>query len=320
MQWLLAHKGWVWKRGTHALIEALEARVHMSATPAMDMPVYVYDQPVDTWVKQSGTEVTVREDRFVEIEVHVQSNNVHDYHAKLRLTKDGVDMSDQCLLSSDFDLDRGDDVRSGLRYGEFPDEGTWILTCEVTQDDGATVSSAVTIHVVNEPPHLGLQHFDVAKAGIPTQLGINGRLYDGQDYFRWWDSFADQMGGTTYRIDWNGDGTVDETAVNVPVNESSAYVSFFVPHTYTYGGDYTVTVTGEDKDGGVSEPVSMVIHVDGPLKPIEPEPSPAPEPEPTPIPQVQEQVITPTVTANPFHTTTAVQDDSLFADTTPILA
>jgi hypothetical protein len=31
-------------------------------------------------------------------------------------------------------------------------------------------------------------------------------------------------------------------------------------------------------------------------------------------------VITPTVTANPFHTTTAVQDDSLFADTTPILA
>jgi hypothetical protein len=305
MQWLLAHKGWVWKRGTHALIEALEARVHMSASPTTTSMHLLLYHPNSTpeWTRFEGNEITISELQTFEVDGEVFTDGTHTYRAKFSATRDGVDRTSD-LLPADFEAHSAYDLTM-LFNGRIADDGTWVFKYEVVQDDGARAASTFTIHVLNEAPRAEVmenQPWNIARAGEEKTLSFSLR-----------DSFDDIEAGLTYRIDWDGDGVVDETFVHLP-NAVQPFASVPVAHTYGYGGDYTVALTGEDKDGAIGEAAYFTLHVDGPPRPVDP------QPEPIATPQVQRQVITPTVTANPFHTTTAVQDDSLFADTTPILA
>src|SRR5262249_28632789 len=78
-------------------------------------------------------------------------------------------------------------------------------------------------------------------------------------------STVDTAAGFTFNIDWNGDGTVDQT-----VTGPSGTV---VTHTFTDESTNTVKLTATDKDGGVSAPVSQTVTIkavaleDDPLNP-----------------------------------------------------
>src|SRR5439155_2968677 len=67
-------------------------------------------------------------------------------------------------------------------------------------------------------------------------------------------SSADQATGFTFRIDW-GDGT--------PVQSVAGPSGTTVGHAFATSGGYTIRVTAEDKDGGVSAPVTLSVSVIG---------------------------------------------------------
>jgi hypothetical protein len=73
-------------------------------------------------------------------------------------------------------------------------------------------------------------------------------------------SSTDQATGFTYSIDWDGDGTVDETTEPGRPNED------VVSHIFTVSGPTTVILTAMDKDGGVSQPVSWNVNVIEPIQ------------------------------------------------------
>ncbi len=64
-------------------------------------------------------------------------------------------------------------------------------------------------------------------------------------------SSVDQAAGFTFKIDWDGDGNVDQT-----VSGASGTI---VPHTFAAGGTYNVRVTATDKDGGVSTVSTLAV-------------------------------------------------------------
>ncbi|MFN7804564.1 MAG: PKD domain-containing protein, partial [Planctomycetaceae bacterium] len=66
-------------------------------------------------------------------------------------------------------------------------------------------------------------------------------------------SSVDQASPFTWRIDWEGDGTVDQTVQGLN--------GLSVDHTYTGLGTYTLRVTATDKDGGLSSAVDHPLKV-----------------------------------------------------------
>jgi Ca2+-binding RTX toxin-like protein len=62
----------------------------------------------------------------------------------------------------------------------------------------------------------------------------------------------DQAAGFTFGIDWNGDGTVDQTVQGAS--------GIQVPHIFTQKGSYSIQVTATDKDGGKSSAVTHVTN------------------------------------------------------------
>jgi PhoPQ-activated pathogenicity-related protein len=66
-------------------------------------------------------------------------------------------------------------------------------------------------------------------------------------------SSADQAAGFTFQIDWNGDGSIDQTVMG-----PSGTV---VEHTFGTNGDYNLRVTATDKDLGQSSVVSHAVAI-----------------------------------------------------------
>src|SRR5206468_32747 len=64
---------------------------------------------------------------------------------------------------------------------------------------------------------------------------------------------ADQAAGFTFNVDWDSNGTVDQT-VTGPAGTT-------VTHTFSGTGSDTVTVTATDKDGGTSAPATLAVNV-----------------------------------------------------------
>jgi Ca2+-binding RTX toxin-like protein len=135
------------------------------------------------------------------------------------------------------------------------DNGSYAVTLTVTDGDATTATDSKTFIISNVPPTAALSgpSLGVRSQTLSFTLGAND------------PSSVDQAAGFTYAIDWDGDGTVDQT-----VTGPSGTV---VAHTFAVEGTNTVTVTATDKDGGVSAPVteSVVIKavalMDDPLNP-----------------------------------------------------
>lgn len=64
---------------------------------------------------------------------------------------------------------------------------------------------------------------------------------------------ADQAAGFTYHLDWDGDGTVDQTV--------SGPDGTLVDHVFTEAGPYTLRLTAVDQHGDASEAVTQTIDI-----------------------------------------------------------
>jgi Ca2+-binding RTX toxin-like protein len=122
------------------------------------------------------------------------------------------------------------------------DDGTFVVTLTVTDPDagGATATATDTITATNVPPTATLTGPAVSVPGLPVAFTLAAT-----------DSPADTAAGFTFNMDWDSNGTIDQT-----VTGPSGTV---VTHTFSGTGSDTVTVTATDKDGGVSAPVTQTV-------------------------------------------------------------
>lgn len=118
------------------------------------------------------------------------------------------------------------------------------LTIDVEDEDGLHAAVAAQgISVTNRPPTAAVAG---PAAAVPGQeLTFTLSATD--------PSPGDQAGTFTYAIDWDGDGTVDQTVTG------PAQVQ--VTHTYLTTGTFTVRVSATDKDGGTSGSAATTVSV-----------------------------------------------------------
>src|SRR5262245_34258814 len=130
------------------------------------------------------------------------------------------------------------------------DNASYIVSLAVTDDDGTgvhVVSASSTIAVDNVAPTAGITG---AASGVPGQL-LNFTVTATDP------STVDAEAGFTYKIDWESDGTVDETIAASDGNGAGVAVS----HTFTTTGTFQVSVTATDKDGDVSAPETLSVTI-----------------------------------------------------------
>jgi Ca2+-binding RTX toxin-like protein len=155
------------------------------------------------------------------------------------VTKDGVDFASG--TSSDFSFTPDDN-------------GSYIVSLAVS-DGVETAGDSATFTITNVAPTASLT--GPALAVRSQTLSFTLLSSD--------PSSVDTAAGFTFNVDWNGDGTVDQT-----VSGTSGTV---VTHSFSTEGTFNVTVTATDKDGGVSAPALLGVTVkaaavmDDPLNP-----------------------------------------------------
>lgn len=142
-------------------------------------------------------------------------------------------------VNGDLDFSDAVGVNPTLSWSELTalgiDDGLAYYNVSLEVDDGkggVTVSAPVTLGVFNEEPNTHLSGPWYAVRGQPTTYTLHA--YDA--------SAVDQAAGFTFEIDWNGDGTVDETVIG-PSGTT-------VTHVFPEDGPVSVMLSATDKDGG----------------------------------------------------------------------
>jgi hypothetical protein len=103
--------------------------------------------------------------------------------------------------------------------------------------------ATVTIEVHNVPPTAGITEPTDGVRGQPRFFTLTASDI----------SVADQAAGFTYDIDWDGNGTVDQTVTGPD--------GLVVEHIFPTAGTFTIRVTATDKDGGVSDEATHTIAI-----------------------------------------------------------
>ncbi len=143
--------------------------------------------------------------------------------------------------------DFGDETTSTVASPthSFDEAGEYTVEVTVTDAQGATDTATIEISVGNEAPTLTGVEADPAAGNTGDPITFTALGYDDEDG----DAAAE------YRWDF-GDGSTQTTDDNT------------VTHTYGAPGDYTVTVRVEDSRGALSEPETVEITVEGPVRVI----------------------------------------------------
>jgi Ca2+-binding RTX toxin-like protein len=130
----------------------------------------------------------------------------------------------------------------------YGDNGSFLVTVTVTDDQGGVGSDSFRVTVTNVPP--------TASAAGPAD-GVPGQActftFGADD-----PSSADRAAGFTYSVDW-GDGSPVQTVS--PSAGNGAGVA--VDHVFAGVGSYAVSVTATDKDGGMSPAVGRPVTISG---------------------------------------------------------
>lgn len=169
------------------------------------------------------------------------------------------------------DVDASDVVTLSASVGSVTrnTDGTWDWS--FTSDDGPDEGQPVVITADDGNGGVTTTSFDLTVRNVaPSSVGISGPSTGYVDEVVTVTlttsdvSSTDQAAGFTYEIDWDGDGSVDET-----VNGPSGLT---VDHVFTSGGSTTVIVNAIDKDGGAttsaaSYTIEVIQRVDIDVKP-----------------------------------------------------
>ncbi|MBX3413482.1 MAG: NF038122 family metalloprotease [Pirellulales bacterium] len=122
------------------------------------------------------------------------------------------------------------------------DQGVFTVALRVTGPMGSSIDTT-TVTVVNAAPTA------TATGSVVTRVNVSQTFtFAAVD-----PSPVDNAAGFTFRIDWNGDGTFDQT--------TSGAGSVQLSHSFSAAGSYRVTVEAIDKDSGASELSWHTIHV-----------------------------------------------------------
>ena len=153
----------------------------------------------------------------------------------------------------------------------YGDDGAYAVTVTVCDDDGGCGSATSSAFVANVAPTPSIDGaFQRHPHGLPSQefypldnITFNGSAMDaGSDdltlSWSWGDGTPDTVGATHYN-----DGVGPDPYLS-PGGTFPSTAADSVQHAYALPGDYTVTLTATDDDGGVSA-TSMTIHVTSPL-------------------------------------------------------
>jgi len=126
------------------------------------------------------------------------------------------------------------------------DNGTYDVTLVVT-DTGTsgnpTTTATVQVTAFNVPPTAGISGPNASVPGLPLTYTLTATD----------PSSADTAAGFTFNIDWDNNGTVDQT-VTGPSGTT-------VTHTFSTLGTDTISLTATDKDGGTSAAITQTVAV-----------------------------------------------------------
>lgn len=125
------------------------------------------------------------------------------------------------------------------------DNGTYNVSLVVT-DGSDTATDRKTLTVLNVPPTATLTGPSAGVRGQSLQFTLSAAD----------PSTVDQAKGFTYNIDWDGNGSVDQT-----IQPTAGNSSVTVNHVFADSGTFNVTVTAVDKDGGVSTAATLKVTI-----------------------------------------------------------
>lgn len=133
---------------------------------------------------------------------------------------------------------------TGSTFSFTPDDnGTYVVTFTATDDDTGVGTDVETITINNVAPTAGIAGPGLVVTGQPVTYTLTATDV----------SPIDQAANFTFNIDWDGNGTTDQTIVGPSGTQ--------VTHTFATPGAVTVRVTATDKDGGVSAVATLPVTV-----------------------------------------------------------
>ena len=124
----------------------------------------------------------------------------------------------------------------------FANNGTYTVTLTVTDQKGAQSSTTTSVTILNTVPVITATPPASWQAGVSKNVGV---------------SFTDanpKDAPFTVRINW-GDGTAVSSFVSTVLPTSPLQR----PHTYASSGNYTITITVTDRDGGIGTSTLAVV-------------------------------------------------------------
>jgi len=122
------------------------------------------------------------------------------------------------------------------------EEGTYTIGLRASGLGGVATDS-ISIIVSNAAPNAALDGVDIAQAGVEQNFVLTATD----------PSPTDQVAGFTFDIDWDGNGTFDQTVVGLS--------GTMVNHAFMRPGTHNVGVRATDKDAGTSGVFAFPVHV-----------------------------------------------------------
>jgi hypothetical protein len=140
-------------------------------------------------------------------------------------------------------ITNGDGTWSWTQSTDDGPSGETLVTITATDEFDGTTVTTFTVSVLNVAPTVAVVGPDSAVQGQSVNFSLSAADV----------STADSTAGFTYQIDWNNDGTIDETVIGGSASS--------VTHQFSTTSAQIFTVTAVDKDGSVSTPVSHSVNV-----------------------------------------------------------
>lgn len=136
----------------------------------------------------------------------------------------------------------------------YGDDGNFTVKVEVEDDDGGSNYASTIVHVENLPPQLALSGSTVIEEGSSVQLIANITDPGSDDIYVTWDWGEGTIDNHVFYNDGKGPDPPMSPQGNWPFS-----IQDVASHVYGDNGNFIVTVTAEDGDGGVATVRTTIV-------------------------------------------------------------